>query len=234
MYKPLTGLALCTVVMATPLTAQGDSWQHKWFWGAQASLIAFKQPPNTALLVSGAQPGWSTALAVGGHWLITGGKSALYVAYDHILFDQPDGASDTSAVVDRSSLTGIRDIEFSTGRRIQAHVYIFPLENYIQPYLGGGFSINQVTNGAPLAGDLATMTPSQIEGVFRSVDLLSTKAYPVFTGGLQLRLGRMAIFGHYQFMPQSQNFLLTSAQHVFGTGVRWSLTSSREEVTTRR
>ncbi len=225
MYKLLTGLALCTGVLATPLAAQADAWQHKWFWGVQGGIIAYQTPTST---------GWETALTVGGHWLITGGRSALYFAYDQVLFDEPNRSVATSAVLDNSALTGIRDIEFTRGRRVQAHVYVVPLDNWIQPYLGGGFSIHQVTNASPLAADLATMTLTQLEGLLRTIDLTSTKAFPVFTGGLQLRFTRLALFGHYQYMSQGQNFLLTSAQHVFGAGIRYALTSSREEVTARR
>lgn len=222
MYKLLTGLALCTGVLATPLAAQGDAWQHKWFWGVQGGIIAYQSPTST---------GWETALTVGGHWLITGGRSALYFAYDHVLFDEPNRGPGSSAILDNSTTTGIRDVEFTRGRRVQAHVYVVPLDNFIQPYLGGGFSIHQVTDGLPL-GTFNTL--SEAEGALRTIDEVSTKAYPVFTGGLQLRFSRLAAFGHYQYMPQGRNFLLTSAQHVFAAGLRYALTNSREEVTTRR
>lgn len=225
MHKLLTGLALCSGALASPLAAQADAWQHKWFWGVQGGIIMYQTPTSTD---------WETALTVGGHWLITGGRSALYFAFDQVLFDEPNRGVGTTAVLDNSSLTGVRNIEFTRGRRIQAHVYVVPLDNWIQPYIGGGFSIHQVTNAFPIAADLATMTQSQLEGVLRTIDINSTKAFPVVTGGLQLRFSRLAAFGHYQYMPQGRNFLLTGVQHVFGAGIRYALTSSREEVSTRQ
>lgn len=225
MYKLLTGLALCSGVLTSPLAAQADAWQHKWFWGVQGGIITYQSPTST---------GWETALTVGGHWLITGGRSALYFAYDQVLFDEPNRGVGASAILDNASPNGIRNVEFTSGRRVQAHVYVVPLDNWIQPYIGGGFSIHQVTDAIPVGADLTSLTLSQIEGMLRTIDETSTKAYPVFTGGLQLRFSRLALFGHYQYMPQGRNFLLTSAQHVFAGGLRYALTSSREEVTTRR
>jgi opacity protein-like surface antigen len=231
MRKTLSLLMLSSSVLTGSAAAQADAWQNKWYWGAQAGLIAFKVPFNSSQLSNPSARGWTTALTVGGHWLITGRKSALYFAYDQVLFDQPNGTPDTAAVVDPSSTTGIRDVSFTSGRRIQAYVYIMPMDGWIQPYLGGGFSIQQVTDAIP-AGTF--LTASSVEAVARTIDATATKAFPVFTGGLQLRFGRLALFGHYQFMPASSTFLVASSQHVFSTGFRYAVTGSHEEITTER
>ncbi len=231
MRKTLSLLVLSSGVLVGSAAAQADAWQNKWYWGAQAGVIAFKTPFSSSQLTNPSAGGWSTAFTVGGHWLITGRKSALYFAYDQVLFDQPNGAADTAAVLDPSSANGIRDVSFTRGRRIQAHIYIMPVDGWIQPYLGGGFSIQQVTDAIP-SGTFSTQ--SSFESVLRTIDATSTKAFPVFTGGLQLRFGRLALFGHYQFMPSSASFLVTGSQHVFSTGFRYAVTSSREEITTER
>ena len=92
---------------------------------------------------------------------------------------------------------------------------------------------NQVSNAIPLVGN-DTLTLNQIEGLFRVIDRAATKAFPVLTGGLQLRFGRLGVYSHYQYMPEGRDFLLTGSQHVFQAGLRYALTGAREEVTTRR
>jgi hypothetical protein len=168
--------------------------------------------------------------------LITASRSALYLAYDEILFDRPyDGRvdADTSLIIDATAAAGVRPVEFTRGRRIQAHIYIVPTDSRLQPYLGGGFTIQQLPDATPVLGS-DTLTANQIEGLLKVVDQTATRAVPVFTGGLQFRLGRLAVYGHYQFMPEGRNFLLTSSQHVLQGGLRYALTSAREEVTTGR
>lgn len=234
MFRLSVGLVLASSLVATPLAAQADAWQNKWYWGVQGGIIAFKTPPSIAQLTTPGPETWSTALTVGGHWLITAGRSALYFAYDELLFDQPDGNADTSAVFDPAATFGIRDVAFTKGRRIQAHIYVVPLDNWIQPFIGGGFSIHQVTDATPLGADLVNLSTSQFLGLLQTIDETATRSFPVFTGGLQLRFSRLAAFGHYQFMPTGRNFLLPTSQHVFAGGVRYALTGAREEVTTRR
>jgi len=226
MGKMILGLALGSLV-SMPLAAQQEAWRNQWYWGVQAGVFQYRTPISAA---------WQRAPSVGGHWLITASRSALYLAYDEILFDRPyDGRvdADTSLIIDPTAASGVRPVEFTRGRRIQAHVYIVPTDSRIQPYLGGGFTIQQLPDATPVLGT-DTLTASQIEGLLRVVDQTSSRASPVFTGGLQFRLGRLAVYGHYQFMPEGRNFLLTGSQHVFQGGLRYALSSAREEVTTGR
>jgi hypothetical protein len=216
--KVSCGILLALAAVQGPALAQAEAWQHRWYWGAQGGLVRF-QTPTAA--------GWQSALAVGGHWLITGSRSALYVSYDHMIFKD----STTSAVSDPSSTTGFRNVEFSTGRRIQAQLLVIPSDSWLQIYVGGGFGIHQVTDAFP-TGTFSTGAAQ--EAVLRTIDETSTKAFPIATGGLQLRFGRLAVFGQGQYLPQGRNFLISSAQYVVGGGLRYALTGSREEVTTRR
>ncbi|MBI2073952.1 MAG: hypothetical protein HYT81_13135 [Gemmatimonadetes bacterium] len=221
MRKTVCALALALITLAGSAAAQEDAWQHRWFWGAQAGIMRFQTPTAS---------GWQDAITAGGHWLITSTHSALYAAFDHVIFKD----NTSSAVVDASSPTGIRNIDFTNGRRIQALLYIFPTDGFIQPYLGGGFGIHQLTDASPAGGPAAFATPQQFENILRVVDETSTKAFPIFSGGLQLRFGRLALFGQGQYMPLGRNYLISSAQYVGSVGLRYALTSSREEVTARR
>ncbi len=218
MRKTACVLALASMMLTGSAAAQANSWQHKWFWGAQGGLMRFETPTAA---------GWQDAITVGGHWLITGSRSALYVAFDQVLFKD----STSSAIVDQSSPTGVRSVLFDNGRRIQAMLLIFPTDGFIQPYLGGGFGINQLTDASPVP---PFNTPQEEENVLRIVDETSTKAFPILSAGLQLRFSRLALFGQAQYMPMGRNYLISSAQYVGSVGFRYAVTGSREEVTARR
>ena len=219
MRKTVCTFALVLVTLASSAAAQDDDWRHRWFWGAQGGIMQFKTASVTT-----PTSGWQNAITVGGHWLITSTHSALYAAFDHVIFDT------TFAAVQESQTT-FRDIQFSSGRRIQALLYVFPSGGYIQPYFGGGFGINQLTDAFPTG---VFNTPQEQENMLRIVEETSTKAFPIFSGGLQLRFGRLALFGQAQYMPMGRNYLISSAQYVGSVGLRYSVTGSREEVTTRR
>lgn len=220
MRRTLCALVLGGSLLTSSALAQADSWQHKWYWGAQGGLMEFKTPTSTS---------WQQAYTVGGSWFITGRRSALYVAYDQVIFND----TTSSAVLDAASATGFQTLGFTRGRRIQAFLYAVPLDGPIQPYLGGGFAINQITNAAP-QNLTAITTNTELQSVLQTIDQTTTKAFPVFSGGMQLRFGALAVFGQYQFMPTGRNYLIDSAQHVFSVGLRYAVTGSREDVTTAR
>lgn len=219
MRKTACALAFALVTVAGSAAAQEDAWQHRWFWGAQGGIMQFKTVSTTT-----PTSGWQNAITVGGHWLITSTHSALYAAFDHVIFD-------TTYAAVQESQSSFRDIQFTNGRRIQALLYIFPSGGFIQPYFGGGFGINQLTDAFPTG---LFNTPQEQENMLRIVDETSTKAFPIFSGGLQLRFSRLALFGQAQYMPMGRNYLITSAQYVGSVGFRYAVTGSREDVTTRR
>ncbi len=212
-------VALASVVLAGSAAAQANSWQRKWYWGAQGGIMEFR-----TVDASGVETGWQNAYTVGGHWLITGTRSAFYAAYDQVIFQD----TTSSAIVDASSPTGIRSVMWNKGRRVQAMLLIFPTDGYIQPYLGGGFGIHQLVDASP-AGPFTTT--QEAENALRTVDDESTKAFPIFAAGLQMRFSKLALFGQGQYMPMGRNYLITSAQYVLSVGFRYAVSASREEVT---
>ena len=218
MRRTLCALVLAGSLLTSSALAQANSWQHKWYWGAQAGLMEFKTPTSGS---------WQQAITAGGSWFITGTNSALYVAYDQVIFSD----TTTSAIIDPTNPNATQTLAFDRGRRIQAHLYIVPVNGWIQPYLGGGFAINQITNAAP-QNPAAITTSAQMEAVLQTISQTTTKAFPVFSGGLQLRFGSLALFGQYQYMPTGRDYLIDSSQHVFSVGLRYAVTGSREEVTT--
>lgn len=214
----LAGLTLA-VFSPAPAAAQADVWQRRWYWGAQGGIFLYSSPSDSTRQL---------AITAGGHWLITGKRSALLVSYDQILF--PDSAS--SIIPDPITPTGLRFVDFTTGRRIQAMLYAIPTDAPIQPMLGGGFAIQQITDGTPRGPFLTLAEQTNAETLVANQD---TRAFAIFSGGFQMRLlRRWAIYANYQFIPAAKNFLLTGEAHAFTAGIRFSLTTAHEDVTTTR
>ena len=208
--------AFALLATAAPAFGQAEVWQRRWFWGAQGGVLAYESP-----LVTGRK----FAIAAGGHWLITGKNSALYVSYDQILY----GDSTQSAIVDASAVAtgGIRLVDFSKARRIQASIFAIPMDKNLQIMVGGGFAINQITD-AQAEGPFSTL--QEAVNANNAVAEVDTKAFVVLAGAVQYRYGRWALFANYNFMPSSKDFLITSSQHSLQAGVRYALTGAHEEI----
>ncbi len=199
-------VALLLAAQTVPATAQDRSWQKKWYWGAQGGAYLFS--------ANGNQTGYSA----GGHWFITAGRSALYLAFDQLFFDN---------ITNLTISTG-QAVSFGSGNRLQATVYAVPTDGKLQVFLGGGFAIHRITDAEPLAPFTSSLDRSEVESA-------ATKAFLVLSGGVQGRFaGRWALFGQYQFMPASNDFMIRSQQHAFNIGLRYALTHSEEVVSTER
>jgi len=198
-------VALLLAAQTVPATAQDRSWQKKWYWGAQGGAYLFKAGGN------------QTGYSAGGHWFITAGRSALYLAFDQLFFDN---------VISTAISTG-QVVNFDSGQRLQATVYAVPTDGKLQVFLGGGFAIHRITNAEPV-GQFTSADQIDVENA-------ATKAFLVLSGGIQARfLERWALFGQYQFMPASNDFVIRSQQHSFNVGLRYALTHSEEIVSTQR
>ncbi len=202
------GILMVMVVLAgvaTPALGQDRSWQNKWYWGTQGGAHGYG-------LVS-----IRVAPTAGGHWFITAGRSALYLAFDQQFFP----------TVALRIPTG-QPIRFGRGQRFQATVYAVPTDSKFQVMLGGGFAISRITD-ARLTAPLASVLDQ------RHLEDASTKAFLVLSAGWQYRAGlRWAIFGQYQYMPGSADFVISSNQHILNLGIRYVVTHAEEVVTTER
>ncbi len=193
------------------LSAQDDSWQRRWYWGAQGGV---------------ALQGGNTAGTVGGHWLITGKRSALSMGFDAIFFE--GGSSEI--VTNAQSATGASTVGYSKGRRLQLILYGIPNDNKLQVYGGAGIAISQITDAQPLN----TLSTAEFNGALNRIEELDTKAFLVFVAGAQLRMGRTALFGEYKLFPATDTFLIQSDQHQISAGIRYSLTHANEEIQVER
>ena len=224
--KPLSRLALSALVVALvarPAAAQESTDRHhRWYWGAQAGGFLYQ---------TNAQ-GYYFDPVIGAHWLITGKRSALYIGAEQVFF-----LTEGRAVVgDRNSATGLREATFSQVRRLFAGVLAFPLQKRIEPFVGGGFAIMTVQDPTV---DCSGNTPnSQCASLNdqvaaqAAVDDAGSKGFAWIMGGVQINMGKLAVYGHYMLTSAAQGFLISGTTHSIQGGIRYSLGTSKEDVNT--
>jgi len=206
-----------------PQQGRGFNRQYQWYWGAQGG--AFISKTNT-------QP-YVYDPIVGGHWLITARRTALYVAYEQALF-----LSDAQAVIFDPGSAGCsigngpcRDVSFHDVRRLMFGVLAFPTQKIIEPFAGGGFAIMQVLN--PVV-DCTGCSTSEFQQADDRVNDEASKAFFWLMGGLQINYSsKLNVFAHYLLTSSASNFLLESNTHSLQGGVRISLGSAKEGITER-
>jgi len=225
----VVGSAGLSYFFIPPQQGRGFNKEYQWYWGAQGGAFFYK---------TNLQPYYYDPL-VGGHWLITARRTALYVAYEQAVF-----LTDAkSAIFDPSSSNssvgpGFRDVTFPDMRRIMFGVVAFPAQKVIEPFAGGGFALMQVLN--PVVDCSAAASPPSgctlsdfTEADDRAADAAS-KAFFWLMGGLQVNYStKLNVFAHYLITSAAQNFLLQGNTHTLQGGVRYSLGTSKEGITER-
>jgi hypothetical protein len=213
----LLGAALLCV--AAPLAAQGTPWVDQWFWGVQGGVTRFRTPEASA--------SWETGYTFGAHWLITGKRMGLQLSYDHLLYDDA-----LSVMQDPTSGTGTRTVQFDNGRWFQAHLLAMPLRGSIQVLAGVGLTIHHISD-ASVQGTFAT--PEDQAFSQQLAQDAASRAFFNMLGGVQMMMGnKAALYVSYEFIPATDNHLLSDEQHAFTTGIRYSFGSRKEDVTTTR
>jgi hypothetical protein len=224
--KPLSRLALSALVVALvarPAAAQqSNDRNHRWYWGAQAGGMLYQ---------TNAQ-GYYFDPVIGAHWLITGKRSALYIGGEQAFFLTESRAT----VADRNSATGLRDATFSQVRRLFAGVLAFPLQKRIEPFVGGGFAIMTVQD--PTVDCSGTTPNSQCANANdqavaqAAIDDAGSKGFAWILGGVQINVGKLAVYGQYILTSAAQGFLISGSTHSIQGGIRYSLGTSKEDVNT--
>jgi hypothetical protein len=188
-----------------------------WFWGAQGGLLVYK---------TAATAGSQTAFSIGGHWLITGRRSGLYLGYDQIIFDNKLGRVD-----DPSSATGVRDVQFDNGRLVQGDLVAIPIDGNLQIIVGAGVTLYQISDPV-VQGTFASPSDQALSQAVAE-DAAMRASWNIMAGGQLQFGGRFALFGHYQFMPSARGFIITAETHSFFGGLRIALSGRREEISTQ-
>ena len=203
---------------------QGRGWNknYQWYWGAHGG--AFVSKTNTEE--------YAYDPVVGGHWLITARRTALYVAYEQAMF-----LADAHAVIFDPNSTNssvgpaFRDVTFSDVRRVLFGVIAYPSQKVIEPMAGGGFALQQILNPSV---DCPGCTLGEATEAADRVAAASSKAFFWILGGLQMNYSsRFNIFAQYMLTSSSAEFLLDGNTHSLQAGLRYSLGTSKEGITDR-
>jgi hypothetical protein len=65
-----------------------------------------------------------------------------------------------------------------------------------------------------------------------AVDDASSKGFAWIMGGVQINVGKLAVYGQYMLTSAAQGFLISGSTHTIQGGIRYSLGSSKEDVNT--
>jgi hypothetical protein len=219
----VAGSAGVSYFFIPPRQGRGFNRQYQWYWGAQGGAFVYK---------TNAQPYYYDPI-VGGHWLITARRTALYVAYEQALF-----LTDAQAVMfdPNSSASsvgpGFRDVTFHDMRRLMFGVLAFPAQKIIEPFAGGGFALMQVLNPTVDCSSCSTLSEA-VEAADRAHDA-SSKAFFWVMGGLQVNYStKLNVFAHYLITSSAAGFLIEANTHTLQGGIRYSLGTSKEGITER-
>ncbi len=197
--------------------SRSSDWQHKWYWGGQAGIMVFRTNFDS----------YSFEPTFGGHWLITGKRTALYASFEQSLFISPRHVT----IVEPSGAVNPGNVQFDNLRRIMVGVVAFPAQLRVEPFAGGGFAIMEALN---VQVSCASCSGSDIGQLQDEADRAATKAFFWWMGGIDIKQGRLALFGHYILTSAAANFLIQGTTHTFQGGVRYSLGTSKEGVTDRQ
>lgn len=215
-HRFVLGAALLLAASAQPLSAQRVlDWQNRWYWGAKGGVLQYSLP--TA--------GNVVAPQVGGEWLITARRVALYIGYSTTF----QAEQDTFAV---KGLSGTSNgVAFDAFRRIQIGALAMIGDKALQPYVGMGFVIHSLSNARSAAP--SPQPPSNT--VADAIKAASSGGFLQLTGGIQLRFARKgALFGQVQYTAQGRDFLLAGGASSFEAGLRWAFLPAKENDPTRR
>lgn len=209
----LLGATLFTLAAAGPLSAQRiQDWQYKWFWGVRGGVVSYELPTS----------GREMTPMAGAEWVITARRVALHIGYDQSF----SGATDTFRL---QGLATAEPVSFDGMRQIQIDVIAIIGDKALQPYVGGGFVIETLTNARSTNAAASILVQDAVAAA-------SSGGFLHLMAGAQYRFGRKtALFGNFGFSTQGRDFLLAGSAMTFQGGIRHAFLGAKEnDPTTRR
>src|SRR5438309_985310 len=196
---------------------RASDWQHKWYWGGEAGILVFRTNFDS----------YSFEPTFGGHWLITGKRTALYASFEQSFFISPRHVT----IVEPSGAVSPGNVQFNNLRRIMVGVLAFPAQLRVEPFAGGGFAVMEALN---VQVSCSSCVGSDLGQLQDEADRAATKAFFWWMGGIDIKQGRLALYGHYILTSAAANFLIQGTTHTFQGGVRYSFGTAKEGVTDRQ
>jgi opacity protein-like surface antigen len=211
------GLA-CAALLPAVAAAQSvpqkvRSFTDSWYWGAKGGVSMF-----------GAAAEDISAPSVGGEWMITRTKIAMYVSVEQSFFDTQ------GAVFDPTSPGSARIVDIKDSRRYNLQLFAFPKQyGAFRPYAGLGFALITIRDAQPLG--TFSSTTSQ-DSIFATVEDESSRTTPVFTLGSQYDFQRAALFVQASTMATRNRFLINGKAntYLFEAGLRYNLVDAIEKL----
>ena len=147
--------------------------------------------------------------------MITAKRTALYVAYS-TTFKQ---TGDNFTFILRQVAV---PATYNAVQRVQVAILVLPWAGNIQPYAGGGFVIESLSNAS-----VNRVTPSTgMQTQF--VEQNSSGGFALAMVGLQLRVGKLAVFGQGASQFAGDGFVLQNGSTSLEAWVRYAFLGSRE------
>ncbi len=165
---------------------------------------------------------------IGGHWLITGKKTALYVAYDQSFFL----SARHTTIIEPGGAVNPGNVSFKDARRIMLGVLAFPAQLRVEPFAGGGFAIVELLNTVATCASCTSL--AQAAQLQDNASNAASKAFFWWMGGIDIKQGRLALYGHYILTSSAATFLISGTTHTFQGGLRYSMGSAKEGLTDRQ
>lgn len=204
-----------TLGVAGGSAASAQQWDDsfKWYVGGQAGVLGFETPSQTRAWVPTA----------GGQLLVVAKRTGLLISIDEAF-----GDNELSGYADVTTAEGVRDVRFDRIRKYSATLTGYPVRGAAQPYLGLGFGLIQVLNPEP--GGFFT-SPVEASLAKEVADQKSTDGFMSLMAGLQVRAGRVVLFGQYQITAApADGQLLRGPTHGVSGGLRVSLGGAKEGI----
>ena len=190
---------------AAQMQSQSRHFTDSWFWGAKFGLMNF----------STSSAGSTVAPLIGGEWLITRSRGALYLSVDQAFFSSHTQVFDN---IDVPIDVNIKDL-----RRYTAAALAFPgVWKGVRPYAGAGFALNLIQH-ATLRDANEITDDDQFAFVGQQVQDQKSRISFLMMGGVQFQYRRVSVFGQASYMPSRANFLLNDRSTYFlEGGVRYN------------
>ena len=211
--SPVLGLALLSALPTIGSAQAGRLFNDSWFWGAKTGVMSY----STKAVENAVAP------LIGGEWLITRTRGALYVAYDQTLFNND------AAVADALSAGGQRLVAIDDMRRVTFAGLAFPKEWMgVRPYAGLGMALNFIQDAEARGTFESAAQKNDIEA---TIEDRRTRASILVMGGVQAQYSRWSVFGQATMMPAHATFLIDGRSTYFlEGGIRYNIGTSIERI----
>lgn len=208
----VAGLLCAALVPATGSAQRVREFEDSWFWGVKGGVSSYSPTLGDS----------ETAATFGAEWLITRTHGALYVSVDQANIEA------TSAVFDPTSDGSARPVAVDKLRRVGFAALAFPKRfGRFRPYAGLGLSIDLIGDAVPL---ITADESSVDDAVYQRIDDRKSQSALLGMGGVQVQVGRAAVFGQASFIPANKRFLLDDSMSFFEFGVRYNFGGAREGI----